>query len=104
MRRTSTTWLRRRPRVSWPRGREPALQLRDDPVDLRQVLERTAGQGAVELGQRPGRRQALCALDQGPLELSSQHALEAPQRVAVEPLRLSRPLLARCCRAARAPA
>ena len=61
---------------------QPALELRDDAVHRREVLQRPRRQGAVELVQRPRRRQLLGALDLAALELAPQQRLEAPQRLA----------------------
>ena len=66
-------------------GGEPALELRDDPVDLGEVLDRAARQRAVELAERALGRKALGALDQVALELSSQVLLEAPELVSRDP-------------------
>ena len=64
MRRTSTCAWRLRPRSSLALGRQPPLELGDDPVHGGEVLERAARQRAVELVQRPRRRQLPRALDQ----------------------------------------
>ena len=71
-----------------PARRQPSLELRHDPVHRRQVLERAAGQGAVELAQRLGGRQRLGALDQSALELAPQVALELAQAVLGDGLRI----------------
>ncbi len=64
--------------------REPALELGDDAVHGGEVLQRPGRQRAVELGQRPRRRQRLRALDLPALELAPQVRLEAPDLVAGE--------------------
>src|SRR6185503_12697740 len=63
---------------------QPPLQLRDDTVHLRQILKRGIGEGAVQLHERPRRREALGPLDQSPLELAAERALEPPDVLAVE--------------------
>src|SRR5205807_2891205 len=60
------------------RGESP-LQLSDDAVDGREVLQRPARERAIELAQRLRRRQRLGALDQLALELSTQVTLELAQ-------------------------
>src|SRR5947209_15931935 len=50
-------------------------------MDRREVLQRPAGQRAVQLAQRLGRRQRLGALDQGALELPAKVPLELAQPV-----------------------
>ena len=45
-------------------GGETALELCDDLVDLREILDGARGKGAVELVERTLRREARCALDQ----------------------------------------
>ena len=74
--------------------REPPLQLRDRAVDRREVLGRAGGEGAVELGERPRRRQLLGPLDQRALELAAEVALEAVDAVAVDRRLLALLLLA----------
>ena len=58
-------------------GGEPALELHDDAVDGGEVLRGAGRQRAVELVQRPRRRQRLRALDLRALELAPQVRLEA---------------------------
>ena len=67
------------------RGQPPA-QLRDDAVHGGEVGERARGQRAVELAERPRRRQVAGALDLRALELAAQQRLEAAQRVARQPV------------------
>ena len=69
-----------------PLGGEPALELGDDAVHGGQVLDRAGGKRAVELGQRPLRRQRGGPLDQPALELAAQVLLEAPQLLARDAL------------------
>jgi hypothetical protein len=64
--------------------REAALQLRHRTVNRGEVLCRAGRQGAIQLGERPGRRQLLGALDQRPLELATQVLLEAVDLIAIE--------------------
>ncbi len=63
-------------------GGEPALELHDDAVDGREVLRGAGRQRAVELVQRPRRRERLRALDLRALELAPQEGLEAADLVA----------------------
>src|SRR5262249_11467843 len=72
------------PALLLPLRRQPALELHDDAVHRREILDRTAGQRTVELGQRPGGRELLRALDQPALELAPQVGLEAAQLLARE--------------------
>ena len=65
---------------------EPALELRDHAMHGREVLQRAGRQRAVELVQRPRRRQLLGALDLRALELAAQDLLEAADLVARQPL------------------
>ena len=65
-------------------GGEPALELHDDAVHRGEVLGGAGRQRAVELVQRPGRRQRLRALDLGALELAPQEGLEAADLLAGE--------------------
>ena len=74
----STAEARLRPRCSWPERRQAALQLGDRAVDRGEVLGRAGRQRPVELGQRPRGRHLLGPLDQRPLELAAQVALERP--------------------------
>ena len=67
-------------------GRKPPLELRDDPVDRREVLDRPRRQRPVELGQRALGRQARGPLDQVALELAAELLLEAAQLVAADAL------------------
>ena len=64
--------------------RQPPLQLGDGAVDRGEVLGRARRQRPVELGERARRRQLLGALDQRPLQLAAQVALEAADLLAVE--------------------
>ena len=66
-------------------GQAPA-QLRDDAVHGGEVLQRPAGQRAVELVERPSRGQRLGALDLRAFELAAQQRLEAAQLLAREAL------------------
>ena len=86
MRRMSTCSWRCEPRRSTPWRREPPAQLRDDAVHRREVGGRPARQRAVEVAERPRRRQRLRALDLRALELAAQHRLEAAQGVARQPV------------------
>jgi hypothetical protein len=63
-------------------------------VDRREVLGRARGQGPVELCQRPRRRHLLRPLDQRPLELAPQVALERLDLLAFEPRPILVPRLA----------
>ena len=63
-------------------GGEPALELHDDAVDRGEVLGGAGRERAVELVQRPRRRQRLGALDLRALELAAQVGLEAADLVA----------------------
>ena len=63
---------------------QPALELHHDAVDGGEVLGRAARQRAVELVQRPRRRQRLRALDLRALELAAQEGLELADLVAGE--------------------
>jgi hypothetical protein len=65
---------------------DPPLELSDGAVDGGQVLGRARGEGAVELGERPGGRELAGALDRRPLELSAQVALELPDAFGIERL------------------
>jgi hypothetical protein len=67
-------------------GGEPALELHHHAVHGGEVLQRARRQGAVELVQRPRRRQCLRALDLRALELAAQVLLEAPDLLARERL------------------
>ena len=62
--------------------RQAPAQLRDDAVHGGEVGQRARRQRAVELAERPRRRQVARALDLRALELAAQQRLEAPQRVA----------------------
>ena len=84
MRRMSTDRAAAAPALLVAERRQAALQLRDRPVDGGQVLGRARRQRPVELGERPRGRQLLGALDQRPLELAAQVALEAVDLLAVE--------------------
>ena len=86
VRRTSTWAWRLRPLQLVALGGEPALELRHHPVDRRQVLDRAARERAVELVQRPLRRQRRGPLDHRPLELAAQLLLEATQLLARDPV------------------
>src|SRR5207248_8807585 len=66
--------------------RQPPSQLRDHAVHRGEILERPAGQRAVELVQGPRGRQLLGPLDLRALELAAQERLEAPQLVARQAL------------------
>jgi len=92
-----STCERRLRRAARSPGLEPSLELRDDPVHGGEVLERPRGQRAIDLVQRPLRRQLLGPLDLHALELAAQHRLEAAQDVARNALigRLGRGLGAR---------
>ena len=70
-------------------GGEPALQLRDRAVDRGQVLRWARGQRPVELRERPRRRHLLGPLDQGPLQLPAQVALERLDLLALERRRVA---------------
>ena len=74
-------------------GGEAALELGDDAVDGGEVLQRPGGQRAVELGQRPRRRERLGALDLRALELAPQVRLEAADLVARQSQLLARDVL-----------
>jgi hypothetical protein len=65
---------------------QPPLELGDDAVHGREVLQRPGRQRAVELVERARRRQRLGALDLRALELLAQQRLEAADRVAGEAL------------------
>ena len=65
---------------------QAALELRDDAVHGGEVLQRPAGQRAVELVERAGGRQRLGALDLAALELLAQERLEAADGVARQAL------------------
>ena len=67
------------------RGQPPA-QLRHHAVHGRQVCQRPRGQRPVQLAQWPRGGQAAGALDLGALELASEQRLEAPQRLAWQPV------------------
>ena len=64
--------------------REAPLQLRDRAVHRGEVLGRAGRQCPIELGERPRRRQLLGPLDQRPLELTPQVALELLDLLAVD--------------------
>jgi hypothetical protein len=70
-------------------SRNSPLELGDGAVDRGQVLSRAGRQRAVELGQRARGRQLSGALDRGALELATQVALELPDPVGVERLRVT---------------
>ena len=72
---------------------EAALELHDHPVDRGEVLQRAGRQRAVELVQRPRRRELAGALDLRALELAPQLLLEAADLVAGQ--RLARLVLLR---------
>ena len=80
----STTEFRRRAPLFVAQRGETALELRHRPVHGRQVLGGAGRKRAVELGERAGRRELLGALDQRPLELASQMALETVDSLAVD--------------------
>ena len=63
------------------RGEAP-LQLRDDPMDGREVLDRTGREGAIELVQRTLGREAGRALDQVSFEFASEVLLEFSELVS----------------------
>ena len=63
-------------------GGEPALELHHDPVDGGEVLRRAGRERAIELVQRPRRRERLGALDLRALELAPQVRLEAADLLA----------------------
>src|SRR4051812_42221548 len=65
---------------------QAAAQLGHDAVHGGEVLQRAAGQRAVELVERARRRQRLGALDLRALELAAQQRLEAAQLLARQPL------------------
>ena len=67
-------------------GLQAALELGDDAVHRGEVLQRPAGQRAVELVERAGGRQGLGALDLAALELLAQERLEAADGVARQAL------------------
>jgi hypothetical protein len=73
-------------------GREPALELHHDAVDGGQVLRRAGRERAVELVQRPRRRERLSAFDLRALELAPQMRLEAADLIARQREFLRRPL------------
>ena len=87
MRRTSTCGVALAPARLVALGGEAALELHHDAVHGGEVLQRPRGQRAVELVQRPRRRQRLRALDLRALELAPQVQLEAADLVARERLR-----------------
>ena len=120
VRRTSTVWCLRRPRALVALGGQAALELRHHAVHGGQVLDRPAGKRAVELVQRPRRRQPLGPLDGVALELAAQVGLEAAQgsrgsssaspratacgsRVRASPLRSPRARRMRCTSTPRTP-
>src|SRR5215218_4400546 len=59
--------------------RQPALELRHDPMHGGQVLDRPTRQRAVELAQRPRGRQLPRTLDLAALQLAPQLLLESAQ-------------------------
>ena len=65
---------------------QPALELGDDAVHGGEVLQRPAGQRAVELVERARGRQRRGALDLAALELLAQQRLEAADGVARQAL------------------
>ena len=71
-----------------PLGRQAALELRHHAVYGGEVLQRVGGQRAVELLQRLGGRKGLRALDERPLELPPQVALELAQPLLRHRVRL----------------
>ncbi len=68
-------------------GLQPPLELHDDLVDRREVLQWPAGKRPVELVQRSGGGQRARALDLCPLELAAEHRLELADLLARQALR-----------------